>query len=360
MHLKKAVMTATALAALPAAYAQEALGALGVAGGLFESVFAGIFGNIGQPVWMKVLLTVIAFTLLYTVFSLKKDLFNNGARTILSIAIAVAMIAPLSDAFVMALFGSLGFVGLLFYIAPVIGLMFLTRKLTHEKDKPVEERHYYVIALILWLITWIGYINGVGFGADIGYVGWGMAVLNLVALGYIFYYGYKSINPSAKEEKEDSEEPSEPKKNWIVDKVKQKYQDFSVRHLAAAKETVHHVARSLNRIVGEIENADWNHMIQNRSRLRTYLHQLADELTLLADKTTIENLKEHVPPNILKDLASDTNAVAQMARRAAEMRYAQDVDAADRKRLLDEIKKWFGGQGNALRVYKRWKTELRA
>ncbi len=171
-------------------------------GGVFSGIFDGISGN--PAVWMKVILIII----LYIIFQmlvvgklLQVDTNHpkKGAVTTLSLVLAIGMVAPVPSSIIVALFTGLQFMGLVFYVAPVFGIMIWTHKMT-AKDAQNQDpaRSYVAMALILWILTLFGYINGLGFATDVPNVDLAAGILNFVAIIAIIWYTMKLITVSGK------------------------------------------------------------------------------------------------------------------------------------------------------------------
>jgi hypothetical protein len=169
-------------------------------GSLFAGIFSGIFNGISAnpAVWFKVILFFILFVILYAVFA-GVGLFaqHKNGRMLLSLFIALGAVAAIPNELVVTLFGVLGFFGTLVYIAPVIGIMFWTHKLTADENGQPAGKQHYVLSFLLWLLVWFVYIGGVGteIGASLKFLSQAQALLTMVAFGYLIYYGFKMAEP---------------------------------------------------------------------------------------------------------------------------------------------------------------------
>lgn len=172
-----------------------------IMGGVFGGIFNGISSN--PAVWMKVILIIILYIILYIAvlpksFSHLKQ--HAGGRNILALVLAIGMIAPIPAAIIETLFVSLQFMGLVFYIAPVLGMMYLTYNITSgRKNVAPKHRTPYAVALILWILTLFGYINGLGFAVgveNIPKLALTAGIMNFVAVIAIIYFAIKLLTVS--------------------------------------------------------------------------------------------------------------------------------------------------------------------
>ncbi len=156
---------------------------------LIGSGLDGISKNPG--VWMKVILIILLFTILYTqaVKHIIKDENKRSARITFSLVLAIAMVAPIPSQFIDVLFKELAVVGVIIYILLVFCLWYFARSFTTS-----GERGGYAFAFIFWLVA-VGLINGIASQVDIQSLKDTSGYLSLFALVCLFYYGYKVISP---------------------------------------------------------------------------------------------------------------------------------------------------------------------
>lgn len=159
MRFVRQLTLSTLLLTLLAApvYAQT----FGRVGDILSTVFGGIFGAFvtAPEIWMKVIFVLIAFSLFWGLLGKVGFLDDHkNARILLSLAISVGAVAPIPNELMIAIFGAFGFFGVVLFVAPMIGLMYLTYHLTHEEPT----RFKYGAMLIIWVLALFIYVGPVG------------------------------------------------------------------------------------------------------------------------------------------------------------------------------------------------------
>ncbi len=209
MNIKKILplLVLFSLFALPAA-AQTFGPVADLFGNIQELIGSGLDGISANPaIWMKIIFILLLFIVLYNLAfkAFMKDA-NKGSKIFFSMIVAVAMVAPIPNALAEGIFNSLGLVGGVIVLLPVLGIMIMTHKMTSgislgnkwgNSNDHLPGRGMYFLAFGIWMLTLTFYINGIALQVDSPLVKSVSAYLSLLALGYLCYYGYKMILPTS-------------------------------------------------------------------------------------------------------------------------------------------------------------------
>lgn len=175
-------------------------------GELLTGIFGGIIGGFvkSPEIWSKVILIIILFTILWALLGKLKFIEEHrNSRILLSIAISIGAIAPIPAELASGVFtGFGGLVGLILYILPIIGLMYLTHEMTHEEPA----RHKYIGAFALWAIALFAYIGPVAeiLGPNITRISEAAGIVSLIAFGYLVWAIWGIFSPGTETRPEKS------------------------------------------------------------------------------------------------------------------------------------------------------------
>jgi vacuolar-type H+-ATPase subunit H len=158
MRLNRLLLLLSTMMALSAVSVQaqlrQALDTVGSTLGELLSVFLtenGIF-------WWKFILIIFLYAVLYFPISKIVGDGHKGRTNIVTIALAIGIIAPIPDRLMEGIFGISGIFSAIIFLSPLIGLVFLSHSMTKDKN---EGWAVHAFLLILWLLMWV-YIIGVG------------------------------------------------------------------------------------------------------------------------------------------------------------------------------------------------------
>ncbi|HSU72872.1 MAG TPA: hypothetical protein VLJ21_03420 [Candidatus Binatia bacterium] len=185
MRLTRSIILPIAFAAAATTVLAAAPGIAGLSsvGTLLGDVFGGMFRGISSnpTVWLKVILTIVSLILIYVGlgrFGTFKE--HKGSRTVLSIVLAIAVVVPIPDEFLRNWFAALGAFGVVFYIIPVLLLIYASHKLSKQHGL-----HNRVLVIVIWVLAITTYLGGIGINSQLPGVDTATGIAMLVAIYYI-------------------------------------------------------------------------------------------------------------------------------------------------------------------------------
>ncbi|MBI4151282.1 hypothetical protein HY492_04090 [Candidatus Woesearchaeota archaeon] len=324
-----------------------------------DLIGSGLDGISENPaIWMKVIFIILIFIVLYNLaFKKFMEHANKGSKIFFSLIIAIAMVAPIPNALVDAIFRELAIVGIIIYILLVFGIWYFVRSFTSAES---ASRGTYGFAVIIWLMA-LGLIYGIAEQVDIASIKTASGYMSLFAFICLLYYGYKTISPGGE---------TAVAANAITEGAKATYQSGWVPGTQAwegAKKA--HQLDGIQRKITILDSASKQlqaitakltaqKLVNEDTKIKNQMVQVSNAIyNLLNEKL----LKQVVHSSILTNLEKDLQTVEKEANAFASYDFRAMAAGKDTTRINNAVKlinAFFGQNQNLDKVIANYKKAL--